>query len=487
MQINIKRILFFILLFICLLAALPVCAGQSDDAYDLFGDVVRVGLKYGSSAEKSYEISADSGFFVASVENGRVEVTLPITAYTAVTLSCENGVVVLSGDDGNMLLQDFGSSILLPADYDNDGTISVNGKAYRGGFEVSKNSYGTINLINVINTEHYVYGVLNSEMHHDYPIEALKAQAVAARSFAKLNIGRHDEYGFDICTGTHCQVYKGYSDEYAETNRAVDETAGICMYYNGEPVSAYYFKNSGGYTQNIKDVWGSSLGYLKAVEDPYSPEYSWSVSYTFEELEDKLSAAGNDIGSIISIEIVSRNVSGAVDTLRFTGNKGTVELTKEKIRTFFGSSTVKSTMFSFENSTVSSSNDKSESTGASTHVSVDMGKLVTVGKNGVVIELVSKNVTVIAAGEKSSNVEIESARITNGKQSIAASSYFDKSTDKNSHADVCESVSSSPVTLVGKGYGHGVGMPQDSAIEMAKQGFAFDEILQYYYTGIELI
>lgn len=466
---------------------------EEEDAF--FESSVRVGLKYGSSAVSSYTFFSESGFYVADVKEGKVVENLPVSAYTSVILSSEGGAVVLKGDDGNVLLQDFGASVLLPMDYADGGIVTVNGKPYRDGMKVTKNASGTLNLINLLNTEHYVYGVLNAEMYHDNPIEALKAQAVAARSFAELNSGRHEEYGFDLCTGTHCQVYRGYSDEYEETNLAADETAGICMYYNDAPVSAYYFKNSGGYTQNIKDVWGSSLGYLKAVEDPYSPDYPWSVTYTFDEIESKLSAAGNNVGTLESIEIVSRNESGAVDTLRFTGTSGTATLTRERIRTFFGTSIIKSTMFSFEDAetgTVERENS-SENPGDTGKVSRVNGSLSVLNADGTVTSLENIKLSVINWESVLSSVELDNTVISNGEDKVEASLYFNKKSneDTNKKDDdgiiaVSEYVTESPVTFIGKGYGHGIGMPQDSAIEMAKQGFAFDEILKYYYTGIEL-
>lgn len=443
----------------------------------LFDDVVRVGLKYGSSAASSYVFESDSGFYAADVSSDDISEYLPITAYTSVVLEYEDGVVVLKGDDGNVLLADFASSMLLPLDYDDGGTIAVNGASYRDGMTVSINNSGTLNLINVLNIEHYVYGVLNSEMNHGHPIEALKAQAVAARSFAKLNLNRHSSYGFDLCTGTHCQVYKGYSDEYKETNLAVDETDGICMYYDGEPVSAYYFKNSGGYTQNIKDVWGSNLGYLKAVKDPYSPEYNWNVSYTFEKLENMLQNNGSDIGTLKSVEIVSRNESGAVDTLRFTGTEGSVSLSKEKIRTFFGNTIVKSTMFSFKDSGSNIYNDS------------ETINLSVISAGDTTSSLSGNSLTVIGADGKLTTIDSRNVKISNGSTVVGAADYLNGSSESNESGDakVCESVTSGILTFIGKGYGHGIGMPQDSAIEMAKQGFAFDEILQYYYTGVDLL
>lgn len=455
------------------------------DKSSLFNDYVLVGLKYGSSAEHSFDIYSENGFIIADIIDGVVTPVVTGIDFDTITLFSENGVVSVAGNDIS-ILYDLGYRIVLPADYDTGGVFEFNDNPYRGGIAATLNSDGTINLINAINIVHYVYGVLDSEMYHDNPIEALKAQAVTARSFAKVNEGRHSSYGFDLCTGTHCQVYKGYSDEHDETNKAVDETAGLCIYYEDEPVSAYYFKNSGGHTQNIRDVWGSSRGYLVGVKDEFCPDYPWTVTYSFSEISSKLKSAGTDIGTLEKIEIASRNEAGAVDTLKFTGTSGTATLSKERIRTFFGSSIIKSTMFSFKDSLTDDNGADDSDNEPITSVS---GNLSVLGAGGQVSDINLKDVYVIGAGNNVIKQDLMKLLVTDGSNIVYASAFINENDDiddKEPVVNVSEYVTSGEVTFVGKGYGHGIGMPQDSAIEMAKQGFAFDEILQYYYTGVEI-
>ncbi len=475
-----------------------------------YADSIKVGLKYGSSAASSYTLSSENGFYIGTYDDGEFTASIPNAAYTTLNAVYENGSITLYGDDGNVVLQNFERYAAAAMDFDDGGVIKADGKEYRGCIIFTVNSVGTLNLINALDIDEYVYGVLNGEMHHGHPKEALKAQAVAARSFALMNLRRHSDYGFDVCTSTHCQVYKGYSDEYTETNAAVDETSGLCIYSGGKVVSAYYFKNSGGYTQDISDVWGSKASYLKAVKDEYSPEYKWSATLSFDEIKSKLGSAGNSIGDITRIEIVSRNKSGAVDTLKFIGTSGNVSISKEKIRNLFGASVIKSTHFSFSGYSTGNSVDNAENnnsisipSASSGTVKLNLSSVNVIGSGGIMNSFSSKNsVSVMGADGKITNSELKNTYAANKDavlhtQNSADSANTNKNTgngdsDKSGTQNKAnidtsvEYVTESPVTFTGLGYGHGIGMPQDSAIEMAKQGFAFDEILKHYYTDIEI-
>ena len=451
-----------------------------------FAATITVGLKYGSSAAFSYTLTSDKGFYVGTMDGEEFEPLLPISAYTSISLISANGIVNLYGADGNLLMQDFGDHIIASIDYDSGGTVYVENRPYRGGFIVSVNSSGTMNLINVLALDEYVYGVLNAEMNHSNPLEALKAQAVTARSFATANLDRHAQYGFDLCASTHCQVYGGYDAEYTETNLAADETAGLCIYSEGKPVSAYYFKNSGGYTQNAEDVWGGRLSYLKAVEDPYSPVYKWNASFTFDELKSRLDSSGNGIGTITRVEIVSRNDSGAVKMLRFVGTSGSAEFSGEAVRSLLGTSVIRSTHFSFagyQTETGSIGN-----TGSTLWTSM-LQKISILGIDAAAA--VKEGETVSVIGESGGIVQKKTSGLffTDGNKTGKIGESGDNSGKENGNTQLdttVEYVTQSPVMFTGLGYGHGVGMPQDSAIEMAKQGFTFDKILEYYYTGIQI-
>ncbi len=147
------------------------------------------------------------------------------------------------------------------------GLIKVNGTRYRGEIIISLYN-GKLNAINVVSVEDYLKGVVPAEMSPNlYPdIEALKAQAVAARTYVYYNLGQFKQMGFDICATQSCQVYKGYDAENDLTNQAVDETAGEIIVYNGKPVNALFTAYCGGHTENVEKVFGGApVPYLKGV------------------------------------------------------------------------------------------------------------------------------------------------------------------------------------------------------------------------------
>ncbi|BBB31747.1 hypothetical protein TTHT_0100 [Thermotomaculum hydrothermale] len=146
--------------------------------------------------------------------------------------------------------------------------IKVNGKRYRGIIEIVSYN-GKMNVINVIDIEDYLKGVVPAEMSPKlYPdIEALKAQAVAARTYVYYNLGQFKEMGFDICATQSCQVYKGYDVENDLSSEAVDETAGEIIVYNNKPINAMFTAYCGGHTEDFENVFGGNpVPYLKGVK-----------------------------------------------------------------------------------------------------------------------------------------------------------------------------------------------------------------------------
>jgi peptidoglycan hydrolase-like amidase len=162
--------------------------------------------------------------------------------------------------------------------------ISTNGqnprwqRAYRGSFEVAEQTFSfepaahqsRLRLVNIIALEEYLKGVVPWEMDPSAPLEALKAQAICARSetLAKIQGGRHTADGYDICDYDHCQGYSGTENEEPNSSLAVEQTAGLVIYYKGRIADAVYGTNSGGITADKSDVWqGSPIPYLQSVRD----------------------------------------------------------------------------------------------------------------------------------------------------------------------------------------------------------------------------
>ena len=145
---------------------------------------------------------------------------------------------------------------------DKDGYVSTKGKWYHGKLMV-KNVDGKLTVINDIDLESYIKGVVPSEMPASWEFEALKAQAIAARSFALANLGKQAKHGYDLKDNTEDQAYGGASAETNITNKAVEETHGWVLTYDMKIISAYYSASAGGMSST--SVWGGYAPYLRSV------------------------------------------------------------------------------------------------------------------------------------------------------------------------------------------------------------------------------
>lgn len=145
---------------------------------------------------------------------------------------------------------------------DNDGFVSTKGRWYRGKLIV-KNINGGLTVINDVGLEDYIKGVVPSEMPSSWEMEALKAQAIAARSYALANLGKQAKYGYDLKDNTEDQAYNGAGAETDRTNKAVDETEGLVLTYDMKIISAYYSASAGGMTNT--NAWGAYVPYLHSV------------------------------------------------------------------------------------------------------------------------------------------------------------------------------------------------------------------------------
>jgi stage II sporulation protein D len=169
----------------------------------------------------------------------------------------------LVDDEGDETSFDAESLLVVP--FEAEG-IAIAGKQYRGGARVFLNTRGTLNLVNELNLEDYVRGVVPNEMGPNIfdQVEALKAQAIAARTYVVSRRGEYAGEGYDICATPSCQVYGGLSTEHALSNRAVAETAGLVLAWNGKPIDALYTSTCGGETSDVGVMFpGRSEPYLK--------------------------------------------------------------------------------------------------------------------------------------------------------------------------------------------------------------------------------
>lgn len=257
--------------------------------------------------------------------------------------------------------------------------LSVAGKKYHGNIVLTLAQDGTITVINEVKLDDYIGGVISEEMSPSWPMEALKAQAVAARTFAVYSLGLHDEDGYDVCATTHCQVYGGIASESPEGLRAVSATRGEIMTYQGKPIYAAFHASSGGMTAGSEEAGGISLPYLKAVRDPQdnaTPNRNWQVSTTAKELSAKLADAGFRVGTLKRIELSTLKIgegasdrypSGRVKGIRFVGTLKTVVVPGPKLRWIVGlPSTLVDIRYGTEKKTVPNEKGKIEISGPNT-------------------------------------------------------------------------------------------------------------------------
>jgi len=202
-------------------------------------------------------------------------------------------------------------------------------RQYFGGFQYDRRSGALITVVNFVDTESYVKGILPYEMSNSWPLEALKAQACCARTYALSMLNRHNSDGFDLCNTAHCQVYRGRGSSNSRTDQAVDETAGKYITYNGSLCQTYYAASNGGASESIENVWTAALPYLKGVIDPYEADiastaskYYWSVKYTPAQITERLRNRGYNCATIVSIVVTQYTPTGNVHTVTMTDANG---------------------------------------------------------------------------------------------------------------------------------------------------------------------
>ncbi len=321
-------------------------------------------------------------------------------------------------------------------------------RVYRGSLVLMIRGEEKLTAVNLVGIEDYIRGVVPSEMRFDFPLEALKAQAIAARGHVLARLGeKHRADGFDICATVHCQVYSGLSRETEATNLAVDETAGLVMRVDGELADMAYSGNCGGHTENNEAVWnGTPLPHLRGRFDgrgaadllgntlqtdasvlrrwvttrpklfcntvdrdvPEALEYTrkyfrWQKAEKRTDLENYiLQATGESIGTLLDLIPLERGLSGRISRLKIVGSAKTIIVERElNVRRALSPTTLYSACIVIDKE---------------------------LGADGLPARFV----------------------------------------------------------FTGAGWGHGVGMCQTGAAVMALEGYSSTEILQHYYSGVEL-
>ena len=273
-------------------------------------------------------------------------------------------------------------------------------KRYRRLIDLRKGKNGKLLVINTVDLETYIKGILFHETSRRWPMEAFKAQAVASRTYALYRLQRSMTLPYDVTSDIYSQVYGGKSAERYRTNIAVDKTKGQVMLFEGEVLPAYFHSSCGGRTEDVSELWKQDIpAPMGRICDTCKglPHSNWKKNFRSKDVEEKLAAAGIKTGAIKEINALERNQSGRIRKLEIISREGKV-----------------------------------------THIS---GK----GFRGIL----GPNI------------------VRSNKYAIEMKGYY--------------------FDLAGQGWGHGVGMCQWGAYGMARQHFTYDEILEFYYPGSEIV
>jgi stage II sporulation protein D len=230
-----------------------------------------------------------------------------------------------------------------------DSVVSLNGKKYRGYFVLLSDGGGLLSVINHVGLEDYLKGVVPSEMPKDWPLEALKAQAVAARTYALYTRSQTEQEDYDLLSDINDQLYRGMERENERTDLAVRQTAGMLLTYENRLAQTLYHSTSGGRTENAEAVFnGGKIPYLKSVRcefDRESPYYVWQHSMRFSELQSALSRYGIRTGRINGVSLRSRTRTSRIKELNIHTRKGRIIIDAKELRKAVGTKQIKSTRF----------------------------------------------------------------------------------------------------------------------------------------------
>ena len=431
---------------------------------------VELAGSYATFAEAAAAAAAAGGFPAWVEGSYRVRALASSgVAGTAVTPG-SSAVTVTQTDTGKVLFQLDGTGVSLAVRPGVDESVKTTTwfKKYKyyGSFQYLR-SGGSLSVINVVDLEDYLKGVVSNEMSDSWPLEALKAQAVCARTYTKIQMksGRHASQGFDVCNTNHCQVYGGLNTAGSNTDRAVEETAGQCVWYNGALAETTYFSSDGGATESAANVWGSSVPYLTGIIDPYEASvasqisnYNWTATFTSDELTKLLQSNGYQCAQVVDFQVTQTTPTGNVLSVAVIDANGkSWPFAREKARTFFGLRSLRYT--------ISASGGGGESTGGSYALA-----------GGGTLSGITGAYVIDGTGTTSALGGTPYVITGSGTQQLPAPSGSGNGS----------TTGGTTFTLKGSGWGHHVGMSQWGAYAMAKQGFTYLDILKFYYTGVEI-
>ncbi|MBU1061675.1 MAG: SpoIID/LytB domain-containing protein [Candidatus Omnitrophica bacterium] len=228
--------------------------------------------------------------------------------------------------------------------------VYINDRQFRGEIDIIKSEKESLFVVNHVDIEEYLYGVLYHEVSHRWPMEVLKAQAIVSRTYALYQKLVSKNKYFDLTSDIYSQVYGGRTSETWRTRLAVNLTNGQILTYNGKVFPSYYHATCGGSISDASSIWNIDIPALRSKPCSFctlSPHFSWKKELRLKDIEDKLRKGGYNI-SLVSIGILKRDESGRILDLMLKGKESDIELSGNKFRLLVGPNIIKSTNFEVE-------------------------------------------------------------------------------------------------------------------------------------------
>jgi len=228
------------------------------------------------------------------------------------------------------------------------GVISVNGRRFRQGIECIRKSNGRLLVINTVELDDYIKGILYHEASHYWPDEALKAQAIVCRTYAAYQVQENAAKEYDVTSDTYSQVYGGRTSERYRTSRVVEATKGLVISFQDKLIPAYYHATCGGHTEDASLLWKIDCVPLRGVVCGFckeSPHFSWHAVLSLREISKKLEGAGIVSGAIQDISPAGRSGSGRIVGLTVRTSKKDVTVSAKDFRNSIGPAVIRSTNF----------------------------------------------------------------------------------------------------------------------------------------------
>jgi stage II sporulation protein D len=228
------------------------------------------------------------------------------------------------------------------------GPLAINGRQYRDKLKIFPGQNGGIWVINELPLEEYLVGVVHCEISSQWPWEAVKAQAVVARTYATFQGENRAAELYDLDSGVSDQVYEGIGKEDLQSRKAVEETKGELVLYHGRPIFAVYHSCCGGETESPEYLWSGHFPYLKGVACNFcgdSPHFLWNYPIDSEKLRRTLNRARLLDSEVLGIEIAERSESRRVLQLAVRSERGQLEISGKDFRRLLGYDFLRSTKF----------------------------------------------------------------------------------------------------------------------------------------------